>query len=87
MRRVVISGLGVVAPNGIGKDVFWTAGTDCELIVRGTVPSYHVKQLALQGGLEVLRSDPELAVGLEFDVVVSPRSFTPYYWTDENNDR
>src|SRR6201987_3657386 len=25
MRRVVISGLGVVAPNGIGKDEFWTA--------------------------------------------------------------
>jgi 3-oxoacyl-(acyl-carrier-protein) synthase len=22
-RRVVITGLGVVAPNGIGKDVFW----------------------------------------------------------------
>ncbi|HZZ78326.1 MAG TPA: beta-ketoacyl-ACP synthase II [Gemmataceae bacterium] len=25
MRRVVISGLGVVAPNGIGKDAFWSA--------------------------------------------------------------
>ena len=22
-RRVVITGLGVVAPNGIGKDIFW----------------------------------------------------------------
>jgi len=22
-RRVVITGLGVVAPNGIGKDTFW----------------------------------------------------------------
>src|SRR4051812_39950424 len=25
MRRVVITGLGVVAPNGIGKDDFWSA--------------------------------------------------------------
>ena len=25
MRRVVVSGLGVVAPNGIGKDAFWSA--------------------------------------------------------------
>jgi 3-oxoacyl-[acyl-carrier-protein] synthase II len=25
MRRVVVSGLGVVAPNGIGKDAFWQA--------------------------------------------------------------
>src|SRR5262245_32418815 len=25
MRRVVVTGLGVVAPNGIGKDAFWSA--------------------------------------------------------------
>lgn len=25
MRRVVVTGLGVVAPNGVGKDAFWTA--------------------------------------------------------------
>ena len=23
MRRVVVSGIGVVAPNGVGKDAFW----------------------------------------------------------------
>ena len=28
MRRVVITGLGVVAPNGIGKDAFWSACTN-----------------------------------------------------------
>lgn len=28
MRRVVVTGLGVVAPNGIGKDAFWTACLD-----------------------------------------------------------
>src|SRR5947208_16349718 len=25
MRRVVVSGLGVVAPNGVGKEAFWEA--------------------------------------------------------------
>src|SRR5271165_6364095 len=28
MRRVVVTGLGVVAPNGIGKDAFWKACLD-----------------------------------------------------------
>src|SRR6516164_7996917 len=25
MRRVVVTGVGVVAPNGVGKDAFWSA--------------------------------------------------------------
>ena len=25
MRRVAVTGLGVVAPNGVGKDAFWNA--------------------------------------------------------------
>src|SRR2546430_808910 len=27
MRRVVVTGLGVMAPNGIGKEAFWSACT------------------------------------------------------------
>src|SRR2546421_11009614 len=28
MRRVVVSGLGVVAPNGVGREAFWSACLD-----------------------------------------------------------
>ncbi|MGL4423220.1 MAG: beta-ketoacyl synthase N-terminal-like domain-containing protein, partial [Gemmataceae bacterium] len=35
MRRVVVSGLGVVAPNGVGKDAFWNA---CKNGVSGIGP-------------------------------------------------
>lgn len=35
MRRVVITGLGVVAPNGVGKDAFWSA---CQEGVSGVGP-------------------------------------------------
>src|SRR3954470_14097479 len=38
MRRVVITGLGVVAPNGVGKDAFWSA---CRDGVSGVGPIRH----------------------------------------------
>lgn len=44
---------------------------DHELIVRGVAPCYHVKQLALQGVLEGLRSHQEVKVRLNAQVVVS----------------
>src|SRR5438105_2479812 len=34
MRRVVVTGLGVAAPNGIGKDAFWSACLDGKSGVR-----------------------------------------------------
>src|ERR1700674_4738399 len=34
MRRVVVTGLGVVTPNGIGKDAFWTACLNGESGIR-----------------------------------------------------
>jgi hypothetical protein len=54
--------------------------TDRELVVRGTAPCYYVKQLALQGVLEVLQSDQETKVRFNFQVVVcppGPRESTP----------
>src|SRR5947209_16760640 len=51
MRRVVITGLGVVAPNGVGKDAFWTA---CREGVSGVGPirtfdaSRHPVQIAAE---------------------------------------
>lgn len=51
MRRVVVTGLGVVAPNGIGKDAFWTA---CKNGVSGVGPirsfdaSHHPVKIAAE---------------------------------------
>src|SRR4030043_306828 len=46
-RRVVITGLGVVAPNGIGKDEFWKANIEgksgVDKITRFDVSSYPVQ--------------------------------------------
>jgi len=46
--------------------------TDGELVVRGTAPCYYVKQLALQGVLDIFRSNQETKVGFNFQVVVRP---------------
>jgi hypothetical protein len=46
--------------------------TDQEVVIRGRAPCYYVKQLALQGVLDVLHSDQETKVGFDFQVVVCP---------------
>src|SRR5437764_9974678 len=51
MRRVVITGLGVVAPNGVGKDAFWTAcreGTSGVGPIRSFDASRHPVQIAAE---------------------------------------
>jgi hypothetical protein len=50
--------------------------TDRELFVRGSVPSYYVKQLALQGVLDVLHSDHQTRIACNFQIVVRPLSPT-----------
>ena len=44
--------------------------TDRGLVVRGSAPCYYVKQLALQGVLDVLDSDDEAKIGCNFQIVV-----------------
>ena len=54
--------------------------TEGDLFVRGTAPSYYVKQLALQGVLDVLHGDQETNVGFHFQILVCPpnqRQLTP----------
>lgn len=46
--------------------------TDREWVVRGTATCYYVKQLALQGALDALRSAKDTEVGLNFQVAVYP---------------
>jgi 3-oxoacyl-[acyl-carrier-protein] synthase II len=51
MRRVVVTGLGVVAPNGVGKDAFWSAcvnGTSGVGPIRSFDASHHPVQIAAE---------------------------------------
>ncbi len=51
MRRVVITGLGVVAPNGVGKEAFWSACVDGRSGVgpiRSFDPSGHAVKIAAE---------------------------------------
>src|SRR5437773_84361 len=51
MRRVVVTGLGVVAPNGIGKDAFWSAclnGTSGVGPIRSFDASCHPVKIAAE---------------------------------------
>ena len=51
MRRVMVTGLGVVAPNGIGKDAFWSAckeGRSGVRPIRSFDPSGHPVKIAAE---------------------------------------
>ena len=45
------------------------------VVLRGCAPSYYLKQLALQGVLEVLDSSAAMRHELSVEVVVSPSEF------------
>src|SRR5260370_42237559 len=50
-RRVVVTGLGVVAPNGIGKDQFWSAcanGQSAVAPIRSFDASHHPVRIAAE---------------------------------------
>jgi hypothetical protein len=46
--------------------------TDRGLVVRGNAPCYYVKQLALQGVLDVLNSDNQIKIECNIQIVVGP---------------
>jgi 3-oxoacyl-[acyl-carrier-protein] synthase II len=56
MRRVVITGLGVVAPNGIGKENFWKACVDGESGI-GPITSFDASEHPVQIAGEVNNLD------------------------------
>lgn len=58
MRRVVITGLGVVAPNGVGKDAFWQACVDGHSGI-GPIRSFDASNHPIRVAGEVHDFDPE----------------------------
>ena len=56
-RRVVITGLGVVAPNGIGKDEFWGAITEGKSGI-STVTQFDVSDLPSKIAGEITHLEP-----------------------------
>lgn len=58
MRRVVISGLGIVAPNGIGKDAFWSGCVNGHSGI-GPIRSFDASNHPIRMAGEVHDFDPE----------------------------
>ena len=58
MRRVVVTGIGVVAPNGVGKDAFWRACVDGHSGI-GPIRSFDASNHPIRVAGEVHDFDPE----------------------------
>src|SRR5438477_8066224 len=56
MRRVVITGLGVVAPNGVGKEAFWSACVNGRSGV-GPIQSFDASKHPVKIAAEVIDFD------------------------------
>ena len=65
MRRVVISGVGVVAPNGVGKDAFWDGCVDGHSGI-GPIRSFDASNHPIRVAGEVHDFDPEPYVPAQF---------------------
>jgi 3-oxoacyl-[acyl-carrier-protein] synthase II len=65
MRRVVISGVGVVAPNGIGKDAFWDGCVDGNSGI-GPIRSFDASNHPIRVAGEVHDFDPEPYIPAQF---------------------
>ena len=65
MRRVVISGIGVVAPNGVGKDAFWDGCVDGHSGI-GPIRSFDASNHPIRVAGEVHDFDPEPYIPAQF---------------------
>jgi 3-oxoacyl-(acyl-carrier-protein) synthase len=73
MRRVVISGLGVVAPNGVGREAFWSACVNGRSAVR-PIESFDASAHPVQVAAEVPASfDVEPFLPVEIPAVREQR--------------
>src|SRR5438132_3237496 len=75
MRRVVVTGVGVVAPNGIGKDAFWSACINGRSGV-GPIRSFDASAHPVKIAAEVLHFDayPYLPNGQRKNLKVMSRA-------------
>src|SRR5438067_6296780 len=75
MRRVVVTGLGVVAPNGIGKDAFWSACREGRSGV-GPIRTFDASQHPVKIAAEVPEFDvvPFLAEGQRKSLKIMSRA-------------
>src|SRR5437879_13809954 len=75
MRRVVISGLGVVAPNGVGREAFWSACLNGRSGV-GPIRSFDATGHPVKIAAEVLDFDvlPHLPTGQRKSVKIMSRA-------------
>jgi len=58
MRRVVVTGLGIVAPNGVGKDAFWRACVEGHSGI-GPIRTFDASNHPIRVAGEVHDFDPE----------------------------
>src|SRR5262245_28794594 len=65
MRRVVISGIGVVAPNGVGKEAFWKGCVDGHSGI-GPIRSFDASNHPIRVAGEVHDFDPEPFIPAQF---------------------
>ena len=65
VRRVVISGVGVVAPNGVGKDAFWNGCVEGRSGV-GPIRSFDASNHPIRVAGEINDFDPELYIPDKF---------------------
>ncbi|HVL12399.1 MAG TPA: beta-ketoacyl-[acyl-carrier-protein] synthase family protein [Gemmata sp.] len=65
MRRVVISGIGVVAPNGVGREAFWQGCVDGHSGV-GPIRSFDASNHPIRVAGEVHNFDPEPFIPAQF---------------------